>query len=133
MQTSSQGSSVHTILEALINDYLFVQVVDVASASEIAAVIEESFHWRPIDVLVCNAGIAKGGYLEDVSISDLEMQYHINLLGSIYPVHAALPLLKPRSLAGHPTSIVFINSLCSLVTYHLSCSHCFALVYLKHT
>lgn len=95
------------------SDCILVKAVDVACPTAIAAAIEECFKWRPIDVLICNAGIARGGYLEDLNTTELESQYRINLLGSIYPVHAALPLLKRRSQK-HPTSIVFMNSLCSL-------------------
>lgn len=94
-------------------DRILLKTVDVACPSAIKAAIEESFSWRPIDILICNAGIAKGGFFEDVSTQVLESQFRINLLGSIYPVHAALPLMKKRSQKHH-TSIVFVNSLCTL-------------------
>lgn len=91
------------------------QAADVGDYSAIAEVIKQSYEWRPIDVLICNAGLTRSGFLEDVSVEDMNTVVQTNLLGSVFPVHAALPQLKQRS-SDHPISIVFVGSLASLVS-----------------
>ncbi|CAM6026085.1 unnamed protein product [Sphagnum balticum] len=97
----------------LVRGAFFLQIADVGDYAAIARVIEEALTWRPIDVLICNAGITRSGFFEDVSVEDLNAVVQTNLLGTVYPVHAALPSLKERSRR-HPVAIVFIGSLASL-------------------
>jgi 3-dehydrosphinganine reductase len=92
---------------------ILTKIADVGDYAAIARVIEEALTWRPIDVLICNAGITRSGFFEDVSVEDLNAVVQTNLLGTVYPVHAALPSLKERSRS-HPVAIVFIGSLASL-------------------
>lgn len=80
----------------------------------ISTAVKESYDWRPIDILINNAGITKSGFMEDFSVKDISSVVQTNVLGSLYPVHAILPQLKLRS-RDHPISIVFIGSLASLV------------------
>ena len=91
------------------------QAADVGDYAAISAAVKESYDWRPIDVLVNNAGITKSGFMENFSMQDINTVVQTNVLGSIYPVHAILPELKLRS-RDHPISIVFIGSLASLVS-----------------
>jgi 3-dehydrosphinganine reductase len=93
----------------------FSQVADVGDYASIARVMEEALAWRPIDVLMCNAGVTRTGFFEDVKLKDINSIVQTNLLGAIYTVHASLPSLKQHSRA-HPVSIVFIASLASLVS-----------------
>jgi NADP-dependent 3-hydroxy acid dehydrogenase YdfG len=86
----------------------------VGDYTAISTAVKESYDWRPIDVLINNAGITRSGFMEDFSVEDINTVVQTNLLGSIYPVHAILPQLKLRS-RDHPISIVFIGSLASLV------------------
>lgn len=88
--------------------------MDVADGSAISRAIKESFEWRPIDVLVCCAGIASSARVADASVEMLETVNRVNLMGTVLPVHSALPMMKARSLQ-HPSSIVIISSLASLV------------------
>lgn len=81
----------------------------------ISTAVRESYDWRPIDILINNAGITRSGFIEEVSVEDLNEVVQTNLLGSLYPLHAALTDLKMRSRS-HPISIVFIGSLASLVS-----------------
>jgi hypothetical protein len=76
--------------------------------------VKESFDWRPIDVLINNAGLTRSGFMEEFSVEDINSVVQTNLLGSLYPLHAVLPQLKLRS-RDHPISIVFVGSLASLV------------------
>jgi NADP-dependent 3-hydroxy acid dehydrogenase YdfG len=47
-----------------------------------------------MDALFNNAGILRMGYFEDISPKEYKRQVDINVLGVIYGVHAALPLLE---------------------------------------
>ena len=87
-----------------------------SDATSIASIVKESFDWRPIDVLVCNAGTISIGQLENVSIEELEYVAKINLLGCVYTLHAALPLMKCRSLQ-NPSSVLIMGSMASLVRF----------------
>jgi NAD(P)-dependent dehydrogenase (short-subunit alcohol dehydrogenase family) len=110
----------------LVGGASFLQIADVGDYTAIARVIEEALTWRPIDVLICNAGITRSGFFEDVSVEDLNAVVQTNLLGTVYPVHAALPSLKERSRS-QPVAIVFIGSLASLVSSHDSSKAIFPL------
>lgn len=94
-------------------DRVLVMAADVGDYASISTAVKESFGWRPIDILINNAGITRSGFMEDFSLEDINTVVHTNVLGSIYPVHAILPQLKLRS-RDHPISVVFIGSLASL-------------------
>lgn len=83
-------------------------------ATAVAAAIVESFEWKPIDILICNAGTAIHGFLDGMKVRELDAVTRTNVLGCAYPLHAALPLMKARS-SQHPSSIVLIGSLSGLV------------------
>ncbi|KAI5061337.1 hypothetical protein GOP47_0023842 [Adiantum capillus-veneris] len=95
-------------------DKIQYQVADVGDYAAITASVRQALLWKPIDVLVCNAGLTRGGYLEKSSLEDIDTVIRTNLNGSIYPLHEALPSLKEHS-ATHPVSIVFISSLASFM------------------
>jgi 3-dehydrosphinganine reductase len=96
------------------SDQFRTKVADVGDYAVIRRVIEEAFAWRPIDVLICNAGLLRTAYFEDLKLQDINDLMQTNVMGSVYPVHAALPSLKQRSRT-HPICIVFVASLASLV------------------
>lgn len=81
----------------------------------ISTAVKESYDWRPIDILINNAGITRSNFMENFSVEEINDVVQTNVLGSVYPVHAILPQLKLRS-RDHPISIVFIGSLASLVS-----------------
>ncbi|KAH7442531.1 hypothetical protein KP509_03G092800 [Ceratopteris richardii] len=68
----------------------------------------------PIDVLICNAGLAKPGMIGEVEVKDLDLVTKTNFLGCVYPIHAVVPLMKQRSLE-NPSSIVIMSSLAGLI------------------
>src|SRR5690606_19558900 len=47
-----------------------------------------------IDVVVNNAGVASGGFFEELSLEDWEWQISINLMGVVKGCKAFLPLLQ---------------------------------------
>ncbi|CAM6085463.1 unnamed protein product [Calypogeia fissa] len=90
-----------------------MKVADVADYKAMTDTIRESDSWKPIDVVICNAGLTRSGYLDQVAVEDLELTVRTNILGVVYAVHAVLPLMKRRS-PKHPMAIVLIGSLASL-------------------
>jgi 3-hydroxy acid dehydrogenase/malonic semialdehyde reductase len=71
---------------------LSFDVMDKTGVFENISGIPES--WRPIDILINNAGLALGRDLfEDASLEDWETMIDTNLKGLMYVTKAALPLL----------------------------------------
>ncbi|KAH6559019.1 hypothetical protein KP509_1Z032200 [Ceratopteris richardii] len=89
------------------------EVADVADYDKLLGAIKRAFSWHPIDVLVCNAGLTRGGYLGDGELQDLEITIQTNFMGTVNALHGALPLLKDHSRT-KPVSIVITASLASL-------------------
>ncbi|KAH7296291.1 hypothetical protein KP509_26G018000 [Ceratopteris richardii] len=100
-------------LEVVSQDRILLKVADVSNAEAITTAVMKSHSWRPIDVLVCNAGITINGLFDTVKISDLDMVTRVNFLGCVYTIHAAIPLMKARS-KNHPCSIAIMGSLAGL-------------------
>ncbi|MCY1287173.1 putative oxidoreductase EphD [compost metagenome] len=72
----------------------FTQRCDVRDYSQLTALAqacEEQF--GGIDVIVNNAGVASGGFFEDLSLEDWDWQISINLMGVVKGCKAFLPLL----------------------------------------
>ena len=72
----------------------FTQRCDVRDYSQLTALAqacEEKF--GGIDVLVNNAGVASGGFFEELSLEDWDWQIAINLMGVVKGCKAFLPLL----------------------------------------
>lgn len=89
--------------------------MDVGDGLAITAAVQEAFSWRPIDVLICNAGVVNAAHFQDFTLAQIEEILRINLLGSLFTAHAAIPLMIQRS-ASNPSSIVFMNSMSGLVS-----------------
>lgn len=94
-------------------DRIRCEAADVSDYEAFSAAIEKSSNWKPIDVLICNAGLTRGGYLIDASWEDLDITVRTTFMGTVNALHAALPALKQRSET-HPISIVIMSSLASL-------------------
>ena len=74
--------------------------LDVADAAAIAALPAEIRTVQGgVDLLVNNAGVALGGSFEQVSQSDFEWLFAINVLGVVRMTRAFLPLLRLRDEA----------------------------------
>ena len=96
--------------------FLF-QAADVGDFAAISEAVAASLRWRPIDVLICNAGITHAGYLEHTDVEDVDRVIRTNINGTVYALHQVLPSLKERSMEdnqSHRVSIVIISSLASL-------------------
>eukprot|EP00250_Pteridium_aquilinum_P015244 c22469_g1_i1 orf=87-1130(+) len=94
-------------------DHILLKAVDVSDSAAVSLAIKESFEWRPIDMLICNAAQITAGEFDEVKLEDLERVMKVNIWGCALPLHAAIPLMKSRSLA-NPSSIVIVGSLAGL-------------------
>lgn len=93
---------------------VLVQPTDVSVEAQCRTLIAEAVRrFDGIDVLMNNAGISAHALLEDVSAQDLnwyKQLMRINLWGSVWCTHAALPHLKASKGA-----IVAVSSLAGLI------------------
>lgn len=97
--TGRRQDRLQTLAENLSSSYgvevlpLSFDVMDKTGVFENISGIPES--WRPIDILINNAGLALGRDLfEDASLEDWETMIDTNLKGLMYVTKAALPLLN---------------------------------------
>jgi short-subunit dehydrogenase len=90
----------------------FVVATDVTIESQCRALIEEAVkHFGAIDILVNNAGVSMHANFDEIENTDVyEKLMRVNLMGSVWPTHAALPHLKKSK-----GQIVAIASIASLV------------------
>ncbi|XP_057852163.1 3-dehydrosphinganine reductase TSC10A [Cryptomeria japonica] len=93
------------------------KVVDVGAYETLAKAIKEAFEWRAVDVLVCNAAVAKVARLDEGRIEDLHAMIQTNLTGVVNTLHVGIPLMKQRSAQTH-MSIVLMNSLSGLYPHY---------------
>ncbi|GLJ08864.1 hypothetical protein SUGI_0097300 [Cryptomeria japonica] len=96
-------------------NWINIKVADVSDYEAIYRAIHEAFHWRPVDILVCNAGVTKISYLEQVPIEKVATTVGTNLTGTLYTFHATHPLMEQRSSHCNGSDIVLMGSLASLV------------------
>jgi len=72
-----------------------VVVTDVALWAQVARLASEAaLRFGRIDTWVNNAGISEYATFEDIPVSEMERIIQVNLLGTMYGVKAALPVLK---------------------------------------
>jgi NAD(P)-dependent dehydrogenase (short-subunit alcohol dehydrogenase family) len=95
-------------LEAEASGRLEPVIIDVTDEGTIAATAEriEQVSGGRLAGLVNNAGIAKGGPIEALSIDDLRNQLEVNLVGQVAVTQAMLPMI--RAARGR---VVFISSI----------------------
>jgi NAD(P)-dependent dehydrogenase (short-subunit alcohol dehydrogenase family) len=83
-----------------------VVVADVASEAECGRLVAEA--GGPIDGLVLNVGIGRGGGIAGTTADDWDMTFSVNLRAHFLVTQAALPLMAACS------SIVFVSSVAGL-------------------
>ena len=94
------------LAESLPGEHL-VLPCDVGDRAEVeAAITQFADHAGGIDVLIANAGIANYGPFTEVPLELAEEMTRINWLGTLYTVHAGLPLMLDRA-EGH---VVIVSS-----------------------
>ncbi|XP_024541901.1 3-dehydrosphinganine reductase TSC10A-like isoform X1 [Selaginella moellendorffii] len=98
---------------------IVAEELDVGDFAATKRVIEQASRWRPIDVLVCNAGLVRSGLFGECRAEDIDQVVRTNLLGCAYSVHAALPHMKQeQNKSSHGKSIVLIGSLAGMYTLY---------------
>ena len=75
---------------------VMTRALDVTDESDFTAAMEafSDFSDGRMDILFNNAGIAPGGLLEEMSTETIRSVIDVNVLGVIYGIRAALPLMK---------------------------------------
>lgn len=90
---------------------LVCDVTDVDSLSRAAATVADLLAGKPLDGLVCNAGISLPGPLLHQPLDELDRQWKVNVLGQIATVQAFGPLIGAQEdFAGRPGRIVMMSS-----------------------
>lgn len=87
-----------------------------SDATTVTGAIQGANERMPIGILVCNAGVVLSGRFDEVSTSELEDTARANTLGSLFPIHAVIPLMKSRCSSSTPQSIVLVSSVARLVS-----------------
>lgn len=86
-----------------------IKSCDVTDEKSVAAVFEQICKiYGGVDVLVNNAGCAKGGLLADMDPKDVQTVVNTNVLGVVYCTQQAVKSMKAREFNGH---IFHINSI----------------------
>ncbi len=98
---------------ALIGDQVKVSthIVDVSNREQVFRFAHEAAtHHGGVDIIINNAGVALGDFLETVPLEDFEWLMGINLWGVVYGTMAFLPYLRKRP-EGHVINISSINGI----------------------
>ena len=84
-------------LQAVASPQLRPVMADVTDPDQIGAtmaIIDDEVGPAGLDGLVNNAGVAIGGPVEFVPLSEWRSQFEVNVFGQVTVTHAALPLLR---------------------------------------
>jgi NAD(P)-dependent dehydrogenase (short-subunit alcohol dehydrogenase family) len=82
-------------------------VTDVTDSEQCSRAVEATVaRFGGLDVLVCSAGLSMRAYFEGSSLEGMERVLRVNLFGTLYATHFALPHVKARK-----GSLVAISSL----------------------
>jgi NAD(P)-dependent dehydrogenase (short-subunit alcohol dehydrogenase family) len=73
---------------------VILDVTDQRAVSSAAHQVEQALGERPLTGLVNNAGIAVGGPVEFLSLTELRRQLEINLIGQLAVTQAFMPLIR---------------------------------------
>lgn len=98
---------------ALINNRVNVSthIVDVAKREQVFRFAEEAArNHGGVDIIINNAGVVVGDFLETVPLEDFEWLFGINFWGVVYGTMAFLPYLK-KQFEGHIVNISSINGI----------------------
>ena len=94
---------------------------DVSNESDVRTMVEKSVeHFGKIDVLINNAGISQTGLLQDISLSDWERLFSINVTGTFLMSKYA----AKNMIANHSGKIINISSIWGVSG--ASCESCYS-------
>jgi len=88
-----------------------VRQLDVTDFASIPAFIDATARdYGRIDVLINNAGFAVAGFIEDLKLDEIRMQFETNFFGHVAITQAVLPVMR-RQCSGH---IIMVSSIAGL-------------------
>lgn len=100
-----------------------VRRLDVTEFAAIPAFVESVVRdYGRMDVLVNNAGFAVAGFIEDLKLEEIRMQFETNFFGHVAMTQAVLPVMR-RQKSGHiimVSSIAGLHATMSLSSYSAS-------------
>ncbi|WML48005.1 SDR family oxidoreductase [Neobacillus sp. PS3-34] len=95
MRDKAKSETILTLAkEQKLLDKIEVHPLDVTSIESINAFMVELSGFDSIDVLVNNAGLAIGGFCEEVPLEEYRRQFETNFFGVISVTQALLPLMR---------------------------------------
>jgi NADP-dependent 3-hydroxy acid dehydrogenase YdfG len=87
---------------------------DVRDQRQVRDAVEKTARtWGRLDILINNAGVSRSGPFADATVLDWEHMVQLNLLGSLYCAHAALPHLLRAAMDG-PREVADLVNVSSL-------------------
>ncbi len=94
------------LLKQKYNSEIYKMVLDIRDSAKVKAAFDHlPENWRSIDILINNAGLAKGlDFLQDGEIEDWEAMIDTNVKGLLYITKAILPKMVARN-SGHIVNI----------------------------
>ncbi len=100
-----------------------MRALDVTQFERIAECVDGVVRdYGRVDVLVNNAGFAVAGFIEDVTLDELRMQFETNFFGAVAMSKAVLPVMRKQG-SGHIiqiSSIIGLQGSLSLSSYSAS-------------
>lgn len=109
-------------------------VVDVRDADALATLAQTIYtqHDR-VDVLINNAGVGHGGFVQELSLEDWKWVLDTNLWGVIHGIHAFVPRLIDQGTPCHIVNTASIAGLVGIPSMAPYCASKFAIVGLSES
>jgi NAD(P)-dependent dehydrogenase (short-subunit alcohol dehydrogenase family) len=97
MRDSNKASSLLSVANKQnLTENIQIEILDVTSADSITQFEPILSRLDSVDVLVNNAGLAIGGFCEELSVDDYRQQFETNFFGVIAVTKTVLPFMRTR-------------------------------------